>query len=154
MTEDEVVRFIYREARLLDERRFEDWLALFTDDAHYWMPAEWQQTDPLLQPSLMYEDKFFLTVRVERLSGARTFSQKPSSRSCHVLQCPQVDELGEVIRTWTPFHYTETRGDESISLDGWMKHELCVIDEALRIQLKRVELLTFDAPLPSIQLFV
>lgn len=154
MTEDEVIRFIYAEARMLDERRFDEWLDLFTDDAHYWMPAEWQQTDPLLQPSLMYEDKFFLTVRVERLSGARTFSQKPSSRSSHVLQCPQVDEIGEVIRTWTPFHYAETRGDDSFALDGWARHELVVRDGSLKIKLKRVELLTFDAPLPSIQLFV
>ena len=154
MTEDDVIRFIYAEARILDERRFNDWLDLFTEDGRYWIPAEWQQTDPLMQPSLMYEDKFFLTVRVERLSGARTFSQKPSSRSAHVLQPPQVDEMGEAIRTWTPFHYAETRGDDSFSLDGWMKHELCVQDGELKIRLKRVELLQFDQPLPSIQLFI
>src|ERR1700686_4876059 len=35
----EVEQFLYREARLLDERRFHEWLALFTDDVHYWMGA-------------------------------------------------------------------------------------------------------------------
>jgi len=42
MNEDlccEVQQFLYREARLLDERRFRDWLALFTEDARYWMGA-------------------------------------------------------------------------------------------------------------------
>jgi ethylbenzene dioxygenase beta subunit len=33
----EVEQFLYREARLLDERRFHEWLALFTDDVRYWM---------------------------------------------------------------------------------------------------------------------
>ena len=40
---DEIVReveqFLYREARLLDDRRFHEWLELFTDDVHYWMGA-------------------------------------------------------------------------------------------------------------------
>jgi 3-phenylpropionate/cinnamic acid dioxygenase small subunit len=31
-----VTRFLYREARLLDERRFREWLALLTDDLRYW----------------------------------------------------------------------------------------------------------------------
>lgn len=149
--------FIYREARMLDEGRFEDWLELFTRDAHYWMPAEWQQTDPLLQPSLMYEDWFLLKVRVQRLTGARTFSQKPRSRSCHVLQMPQIDELtedGQRCCSWTPFHYTEIRGDDSTSFSGWLKHDLQLIDDDIRIRQKRVELLNFDAPLPAIQLFI
>ena len=34
----DVAEFLYREAELLDERRFEEWLDLFTEDAHYWMP--------------------------------------------------------------------------------------------------------------------
>ena len=33
----EVEQFLYREARMLDERRFHEWLDLFTDDIHYWM---------------------------------------------------------------------------------------------------------------------
>ena len=55
------------------------------------MPLEWNQTDPRLTCSLMYEDKLLLSIRVERLKGARTFSQKPKSRCHHVLQTPQVD---------------------------------------------------------------
>ncbi len=149
--------FIYRETRMLDEGRFEEWLELFTRDAHYWMPAEWQQTDPLLQPSLMYEDWFLLKVRVQRLSAARTFSQKPRSRSCHVLQAPQIDEISEDAQschTWTPFHYTEIRGDDSTAFSGWLKHHLSIHDNTIKIQQKRVELLNFDAPLPAIQLFI
>lgn len=157
ITEDDLVRFVYREARLLDEMRYEEWLDLFAEDGHYWMPAEWRQTDPRLQASLMYEDLLLLRVRVERLAGARTFSQKPRSRSHHLLQAPEVDEMDparNLYRTYTPFHYVETRGDTKELYAGWARHELSVVDGALKIRLKRVDLVNFDAPFGSIQLFM
>ncbi|QDL92675.1 phenylpropionate dioxygenase [Paroceanicella profunda] len=157
VTEADLTAFIYREARLLDELAYEDWLKLYAQDAHYWMPAEWQQTDPRLQASLMYEDMLLLRIRVERLAGARTFSQKPKSRSQHLLQAPQVDEMNpaaNLFRTWTSFHYVETRGDEKEFFAGWAKHEIRVEEGALKIALKRVDLLNFDAPFGNIQLFM
>jgi len=157
VAEKDLIDLVYREARLLDELRYEEWLGLYAEDAHYWMPAEWQQTDPKLQASLMYEDMLLLRIRVERLSGARTFSQKPKSRAQHLLQTPQVDEMnpGENrYRTYTPFHYSETRGDEFNTYAGWARHELRVEDGNLRIVLKRVDLVNFDAPFGNIQLFM
>jgi 3-phenylpropionate/cinnamic acid dioxygenase small subunit len=149
--------FVYREARLLDELRYDEWLELFAEDGRYWMPAEWQQTDPRQQASLMYEDLLLLRIRVERLSGARTFSQKPKSRSQHLLQAPQIDEINPVenrYRTWTSFHYAETRGDEWTMYAGWVRHELRLTDGALKIVLKRVDLVNFDAAFGNIQLFM
>ncbi|TPW26303.1 aromatic-ring-hydroxylating dioxygenase subunit beta [Pararhizobium mangrovi] len=157
ITERDLTDFVYREARLLDELRYEDWLALYAEDGHYWMPAEWQQTDPRLQASLMYEDVLLLRIRVERLSGARTFSQKPKSRAQHLLQTPQVDEMNtdeNRYRTFTPFHYAETRGDEFTIFAGWARHELRLEDDRLKIVLKRVELVNFDAPFGNIQLLM
>ena len=90
-TDQELIDFVVREARLIDQQRFDEWLDMYADDAFYWMPLEWNQTDPRLTCSLMYEDKLLLSIRVERLKGARTFSQKPKSRCHHVLQTPQVD---------------------------------------------------------------
>ncbi len=153
----ELIDFVVREARLLDELDYETWLDLFAEDGHYWMPAEWRQTDPRLQASLMYEDKLLLTVRVERLTGERTFSQKPRSRAQHLLQTPQVDAIDDeagLYRTYTPFHYAEVRMDEQTFYAGWARHELCRVDGALRIRLKRVDLVNFDAPFGNIQLFM
>ena len=155
--EKDLVAAIYREARLLDEMRYEEWLEMFAEDGHYWMPAEWRQTDPRLQASLMYEDNLLLRVRVEMLAGARTLSQKPRSRCQHLLEAPQSDEINEAenrYRTWTPFHYVETRGDERELFAGWSSHEFKLVDGALRIKLKRVDLINFDAPFGSIQLFI
>lgn len=157
MTPEQIAAFIYDEAELLDSMQWEQWLALFHEDGRYWMPLEWQQQDPVLQPSLMYEDVLLLTVRTARLSGARTFSQKPKSRCHHLLQAPRILSMGEedgVFRARTSFLYTETRGDELERYSGWVSHELVEVEGCLKIRLKRIDLVNFDAPFGNIQLFI
>ncbi len=154
MTDAEVVRFIYREARLLDEKRFDEWYELFTDDGYYWVPLSPGQTDPLAHNSLAYEDKLLLKLRIERLKLPTAYSQKPQSRCLHVLQAPEVENAGTGYLARTPFIYTETRGDESQRYAATAWHNLAVVGGALRIRLKRVDILNADSALPSIQLFL
>ena len=155
VTEEELINFIYAEARILDEGHYDDWLALWLDDGHYWMPLDYKQTDPHLVTSLLYEDIFMLKLRVERLNGARTFSQKPKSRCHHVIQRPFVDEMdhdtGRFV-TNTSMHYVETRLDDQFLLALTVTHELKRVDGQLRIANKRVDLLNSDATFGNIQL--
>ena len=151
----EIIDFIYDEARMLDEGRYTEWLELWVPDGIYWMPLDYKQTDPHLVTSLMYEDMFMLKLRVERLNGVRTFSQKPKSRCHHVIQRPFVDEVNEAenrITTNTSMHYVETRLDDQFLLALTATHELCVLDGKIRIANKRVELLNSDAAYGNIQL--
>jgi 3-phenylpropionate/cinnamic acid dioxygenase small subunit len=150
---NEVERFIYKEARLLDEKRFDEWYELFTDDAYYWVPLVPGQTDPLLHNSLAYEDKLLLKLRIERLKQPTAYSQKPASRCLHVLQAPEVEAKDGGFTVRTPFIYTETRGDEVQRYAATAWHTL-VKTEGLKIRLKRVDILNADAALPSIQLFL
>ena len=160
-TTQQLIDFVYDEARLLDEGRYEEWLDLYTDDAYYWMPLSPGQQDPRLHTSLMYEDKLLLRVRVERLAGQRTYSQQPPSRSHHLLQAPTVEtghpeaapaEGRHVVRA--AFHYVETRGDSQTLYAGWATHHLVEQDGRLRIRLKRVDLVNCDAAFGNIQLFM
>jgi 3-phenylpropionate/cinnamic acid dioxygenase small subunit len=153
----DVIAFVYREARLLDEQRFDEWLDLFAPDGRYWMPLEYAQTDRRLTASLMDEDLFLLRLRVERLKGSRTYSQKPKSRGHHVLQQPQVDMFDPGSNryvVWTAMHYVEARLDQQDFYAAWTTHELTAIDGALRMQMKRVDLVNCDAAFGSIQLFL
>ena len=157
VTDQQLIDFVVREARLLDQQRLDDWLDLFAEDGHYWMPVEWGQTDPRLTTSLMYEDKLLLRIRVDRLKGKQTYSQSPKSRCHHVLQTPQVDERDDEERlyvTWTSMHYVESRADQQTLYAAWATHHLAVVDDAIKIRLKRVDLVNCDAALGSIQLFV
>ena len=113
------------------------------------------QTDPILQQSLFYDDKLLLRIRVERLLGARTFSQKPKSRCHHLLQTPVI-EVAEATgwQTHTSFHYVECRLDEQTLYAGWARHTLVLLDGQLRIALKRIDLVNPDSAFGNIQLFL
>jgi 3-phenylpropionate/cinnamic acid dioxygenase small subunit len=153
----QLVDFVYGEARLLDEQRFDEWLNLFDEAGHYWMPLTPNQPDPRLHTSLLYEDKLLLRVRVERLAGARTYSQQPRSRSHHLLQQPIVEQADRDAGRYTlrtAFHYVETRQDAQTLFAGWATHELVSVDSALRIRLKRVDLVNCDAAFGNINLFM
>ena len=151
---DDVTRFIYREARLLDEKRFDEWYELFTEDAYYWVPLSPGQTDPLAHNSLAYEDKLLLKLRIERLKLPTAYSQKPQSRCLHVLQAPEVEKTDTGYLARTPFMYTETRGEESQRYAATAWHTLVNVEGRLRMRLKRVDILNADSALPSIQLFL
>lgn len=156
-TDHDLIRFVYREARLLDEKRFDEWYELFTDDGFYWVPLTPGQTDPLSHTSLAYEDKLLLKLRVERLKSPRAYSQHPESRCHHVLQLPEVEGSDPVRNEYfvrTQYIYTETRADEQQMYACTAFHSLTAQGDALRIRLKRVNLLNCDAALPSVQLFL
>lgn len=155
-SDEALADFVYREARLIDDKRLDEWYELFTDDALYWMPLTRNQPDGELHTSLFHEDKLLLKVRIERLKRPASFSQHQPSYCQHVLQRPVVEARGaeggpHVVRT--PFVYLESQLDTQIVLGGVAWHHLVEVAGELRIRLKKIELLNREAALPSIQLF-
>lgn len=151
------IDLVYREARLIDEKRFDEWYGLFAVEALYWMPLARDQALGEAHTSLLYEDKLLLKVRIERLRHPNAFSQQQPSFSQHVLQQPAL-ESGDcnagpcVIRT--PFLYVESQLDRQLLLSGVTYHHLIGAGGGWKIQMKKVELLNRDAALPSIQLLL
>ena len=155
-TEQDLARLVYLEARLIDERRFDEWYALYAEDGRYWVPLVPGQADGENHTSLMYEDKLLLKLRIERFGNPRSYSLHPQVRCLHVLQRPELESADPAANRWvvrTNFVYVETQGDAQQVYAAVARHTLAVVDGALRIRLKRVDLLNCDAPLPSIQLF-
>jgi len=153
----EAADFIAAEAALLDAGRFDDWLALFTDDGHYWVPLLGAaQADPLSHNSIAYEDRLLLQLRVDRLKNPRAHSQHPKSHCQHVLQrsvLENEDPGGELLLR-TPFIYVEARGDDQLTLAGSCRHRLVRTPQGFAIREKRIDLLAPGRPLPAIQLFI
>jgi len=158
VTRQDLIDFVVREARMLDDKRYDEWNALFTDDAIYWVPLVPDQDDGLDHTSHLYEDKLLRELRIERLKSPRAFSQQPPTRSLHLLQAPAVEPADptrpdeRLVRT--VFQYTESQGDELNTFVGVCWHRLVVEDGALRIRQKRVDLINSDAALPAVQLFI
>ena len=165
--ERELADFVAAEAALLDDGRFDDWLALFADDGVYWVPlAGARQVDRHRHHSIAYEDRALLQLRVARLKDPQAHSQHPPSASQHVLQRPvlvpddasaaQASSAHDLPthRLRTPFLYIEARGDDELMLCGTCRHRLSHIDGKWKIREKRVDLLNPGRPLPAIQLFI
>lgn len=153
----QLIDFVVAEARMLDAKRFEEWNALFTDDAFYWIPLIPEQQSPVDHTSHLYEDKLLRSLRIERLKSPRAYSQHPPSRCHHLLQLPTIERFDPEANTFitrTSFHYTESQGDEVQFLVGTVDHHLSVVDGVLRMTLKRVDLLNPDAALSAVQLFI
>ena len=99
LVKEEVEQFLYREAELLDDRRYEDWLDLFTDDARYWMPMrrnvpadepEREFTREGLDVNWFDEGKDTLTRRVKQIRTGVHWAEQPPSRICHIVSNVQV----------------------------------------------------------------
>ncbi|MBS0421707.1 MAG: aromatic-ring-hydroxylating dioxygenase subunit beta [Proteobacteria bacterium] len=149
------IDFVYHEARLIDEKRFDEWYELFADDALYWMPLTREQPIGEAHTSLFYEDKLLLKVRIERLRHPNAFSQQQPSFCQHVLQQPTIIESAQgkcVLRT--PFIYAEAQLDQQVILAGTAFHHLQGDGGGWKIQMKKIELLNREAALPSIQLLL
>lgn len=86
--------FIY-ELGLLDDRRFEDWVGLFTDDGYYWAPASPDQLNPVDSVSLFYDDVEMLKTRFARLRHPRVHSQIPPSRTSHMISNVVIESRDE-----------------------------------------------------------
>jgi 3-phenylpropionate/cinnamic acid dioxygenase small subunit len=156
-TRQDLIDFVVNESYLLDQKRYDEWLELFTEDAFYWVPLAQDQPDGVNQTSHLYEDKLLRTLRVERLKSPRAFSQQPPSRSHHLLQMPVIESSDasanlHVLRT--PFHYTEVQLDQQNLFVGTFYHHLTLDAGRLRMKLKRVNLLNSDCALPAVQLFI
>lgn len=157
-SETAAVEFVLEEAKALNEARYTDWLANFSDDGCYWVPRDGdRQADALNHASLAYEDRLLLAIRVQRLGNPRAHSMEPGVRSVHVIQQPrieqQVDSTAVEYRLSTPFIYTESRGERQLTLVGTWRHRLKDTPQGLRIVLKRVDLLNAAAAHEAIYLF-
>lgn len=94
LTRDEAERLLFEEARLLDDRRLQEWLDLFTPDAVYWVPIA-DDRDPGDEPSIIYDDRARMEERVFRLLDTPAHSQLPPSRTQHDISNVVVIEDGD-----------------------------------------------------------
>jgi len=143
--------FLIHEARLLDDARFDEWLALFTPEAHYWVPSEPNQASPLDTVSLMYDDRRLLETRVRRLASPRIYSQEPRSRTSRIVTNVTIEGAdGNTTDVRSKFMIVEYRRQEQRMFAGTYRHTLVTSGGDTRIAFKRVDLVNCDAPMDGL----
>ena len=139
------------EARLLDDGKFDDLLALFTPEAWYWVPSEPGQVDPVQTVSLIYDDRRLLETRVRRLASPRMYSQEPRSRTSRMIGNVSIEESGKHACTArSKFVMIEYRREQQRLFGGTALHRLVQAEGRIMIAWKRVDLVNCDAPLDGI----
>ena len=145
--------FLIHEARLLDERRFRDWMALFSEDGSYWVPAVQGQASPFDQASLFYDDRELMKTRIDRLEHPRIHIQTPPSRTAHIVgnvtvtagdAVPPHSPKGEFVVTST-FIMVEYRDEQQRVFAGRQFHTVRREGDSFRIAHKKVELINCDS---------
>jgi benzoate/toluate 1,2-dioxygenase beta subunit len=146
-------QFLVHEARLLDEARFDEWLALFTADAWYWVPSQPDQQSPRDTISLIYDDRRLLETRVRRLSSPRIYSQEPRSRTSRIVANVTIEEAAadrQACTVRSKFQLLEYRRNAQTPYAGTSLHRLVRVGDGIRIAWKRVDLVNCDAALDGL----
>lgn len=142
-----VERFLFTEARALDEGRYEDWAAMFDRDGEYWVPAMWRQPDPINYLSLFYDNRHLMEVRINRLRHHGTTTMQPPSRTCHQVGnvlVEGVDAAAGTVTVGSNLICVEYRQDEQRVFAGLCRHVLRRAGDGFVILNKRVDLLNCD----------
>ncbi len=151
----QIENFLYREARLMDENAYDDWFALWTDDALYWIPANADDIDPQRHVSIVYEDKSRLEDRIERLKSGAAYAQDPKSRMRRVISNIEIEEgaQGEVI-VYANFNLTELRRSQQRTFAGRTVHKLRPEGSSFKIAYKKVLLVNNDEVISNLTFLV
>lgn len=142
----EVKAFLYREARLLDDERWDDWLACYAPSASFWMPA-WDDDDRLTEDPqseislIYYADRQGLEDRVFRIKTERSSATMPDTRTSHNISNVEIIERdGSKVTVRFNWNTLSYRYKKSYSYFGMSRYEIDFSSEQPQILSKYVVL--------------
>ena len=141
---DQITAFLYREARLLDDRQWDEWLECYSPTATYWMPA-WDDDDQLVEDPqahislIYYPNRQGLEDRVFRIKTERSGASTPEPRTGHNITNVEVvaDRGGEVDVRFN-WHTLSHRYNETSAFFGTSFYTIDVSGSAPQITAKKV----------------
>lgn len=141
-----VTALIYREARLLDEGRLEDWLELFAPECVYWLPMTPGGGEPAAEVTLAFDDRRRLEDRIVWLRSAYVWSQIPRSRTRRMITNVEVTqaEARDQLLVRSNFVLHDIRPSYRAVFAGWTTHRLRAHGDSWLIAIKQVNLLDSD----------
>ncbi|MBL4622191.1 MAG: aromatic-ring-hydroxylating dioxygenase subunit beta [Immundisolibacteraceae bacterium] len=151
-----VEQFLFHEANLIDDRNFDAWLNLFTEDALYWVPSNDANIDPSLHVSIVHDTKEELNDRIWRLGSGAAYAQEPASKTIHQLANIQVDaaeQNNEIIVRCHLVIYEYRHNHHLLSMDTVMQYparceyRLKPSAESFQIVLRKINLIAANGVL-------
>lgn len=153
----QIEAFIQLECQLLDERHFEDWLELFTEDAYYWCPTQPDQKSPLDTVSIFYDTRELLETRIKRLRHPNIHVQTPPSRTRHIVSSIRLEDGAPSDTEFTVssnFLVLEYRQENQRLFGGTFHHRLRRTGADLGIAWKKIDLINCDSVFGAIAIML
>jgi 3-phenylpropionate/cinnamic acid dioxygenase small subunit len=151
---DRLRLLVEREARLLDQLRFDEWLAMYAPECIYWVPGTPEAGDPRREIAISFDDRRRMEDRIYRLRTGYAWSQAPKSRTVRMIsniEAFAADQRGaRMVRS--NFLISEFRVDGTRFLSGWCGHRFVRNGAGWQIRFRQVNLIDCDQNLrnPSI----
>jgi 3-phenylpropionate/cinnamic acid dioxygenase small subunit len=143
-----------REARLLDQLRFDEWLAMYSPECIYWVPGTPKGGDPRREVAISFDDRRRMEDRIYRLRTGYAWSQAPKSRTVRMISNTEVfaTDSSSIRMVRSNFLISEFRVDGTRFLSGWCGHRLVRENSGWLIRVRQVNLIDCDQNLrnPSI----
>jgi len=148
-------QFLFHEARLLDTQQYEDWLALFTDDATYWVPLEHGQKDPYETSSIIHDDRTLLELRVKQIRHPRAHARQPLARTVHqVGNVTVLSDSAQEVRVASTLTLVEFRNEKQRVYGALVEHRLRRNGDTFAISHKRVDLVNSEGEIDGIAILL
>lgn len=151
---DAVAEFIYHEARLADEHRYDEWEALWADDALYWLPVGSGDIDPETQVSYIYDNRARLASRIRQLKTGKRHSQAPQSALSRMIGNMCVAQVEDLIEVDATFQLVEARHDQQILWAGRVTYHLRETGDRYQLVRKKVVLVNGDQVLSNVSFLI
>lgn len=151
----EVEQFLFREARYADEHRYEEWEALWTPDALYWVPANDDDADRTTQMAIVHDNRNRIATRIKQYRTGKRHSQNPRSRLRRVVSNVEILGVsdGDTV-VGANFVLVESRERGKELWAGRYTYRLRFVDGAIAMSYKKVELVDNDRPLPTLSFLI
>ena len=151
--------FLYKEARLADESRYDAWEALWEDDAVYWVPATTREdADPNRHISHIYDNRARIATRMRLLKSGFRYSQTPASPMRRLIANIEIEttDQGEFVvgSNFLLLELSLQAKHETHLWGGHTTHKLRWVDGALKMFWKKVVLVNASEPIPNLTFLV
>jgi len=146
---------LYREARLLDDRRYGEWTEMLTEDATYWVPCNGDGIDPSKEISLVYDNLAKLRDRVARLTSGIAHAQSPPSKTRRLVANVEVEDSAEnAAKVLSAFIMYELRRGKERVFAGRYEHRMRFEDGRWKIAGKKAVLVNNDEVIDNLTFIV
>ena len=151
-------RFIYNEAQLADESRWDEWESLLADDIHYWVPINEEADESGLDPSIINDNRSRLATRLRQLNTGTRHSQAPKSVMRRMLSNIVMERsAADTYKIAANFVVYEYQNQSTMQLNVWpgrVEYGLRRVDGNFKMFLKKVRLVNVTGAVPTLSFII